>query len=55
MRVNLAETIRMAEALMNSPELQTFLGAQNEDEVQDLDELVALIKVRPFKLVVEFE
>ncbi len=48
MRVNLADTIRMAEELMNSPELQTFLGAQNEDEVQDLDELVALIKVRLF-------
>ncbi len=43
--VNMSDLIRFVHVFLSSPELRSYLGARNEKESEELDELLAFIKV----------
>lgn len=44
-RVDIADFLRFINRFMGSAELKAYLGARNEDEEGDFDELIAFVKV----------
>jgi hypothetical protein len=45
-RINIAEAIRFINELIASPSLESYLGAQDEEDALNYDELIAFLRVR---------
>lgn len=44
--ISMVDLIRFVNVLLASPELRVYLGARNQNEEEELDELLAFIKVQ---------